>query len=53
MLEFRNDGSGPKFYENGKEVPAPRGGGLGVQDNPMEELLRRMKERRGSGSLRT
>lgn len=48
-FEFRNDGSGPRFFENGKEVPAPQGGGLEVQENPMEELLRRMMEGRGMG----
>ena len=47
-FEFRNDGTGLRFMQNGQEV-RPEGGGQGVQNNPMEELLRRLMERNGEG----
>ncbi len=52
-FEFRNDGSGPRLWRNGREV-RPNGNfgnpSEGVQTNPMEELLRRLMERHGGGS---
>ena len=47
-FEFKNDGSGPRFWQNGKELENPLGQGQGVQDNPMAELLRRLLENHGS-----
>ncbi|MDB6071427.1 MAG: mucD 6 [Verrucomicrobiales bacterium] len=43
-LEFKNDGTKPRFWQNGQELPNPFSGGADVQDNPMAELLRRLME---------
>ena len=47
-FEFRNDGAGPRFWQDGEEV-RPQRGGQGIQANPMEELLRKLMENHGGG----
>ena len=46
-FEFKNDGSAPRFLQDGREMPNPLDRGQGVQDNPMAELLRRLMEGQG------
>lgn len=48
-LEFKNDGTKPRFWQNGQELPNPFTEGADVQDNPMAELLRRLMESHGEG----
>ena len=48
-FQFKNDGTGPRFWQNGQEMPDRPQGGSGVQDNPMAEMLRRLLEGQGRG----
>jgi len=53
-FEFKDDGSGPRFFQNGREVSPQevqkqRGQADPGQDGPMAELLRRLMEGHGGG----
>ena len=48
-FEFRNDGTGPRFRQNGQEMPPRQQGSSGIQDNPMADLLKRLLEGHSRG----
>lgn len=53
-FEFRNDGSGPRFFKNGKEVKPGAGGQVNPSDEMQKEMQKQMedllREHLGEGS---
>jgi serine protease Do len=55
-FEFKNDGTGPRFFKNGQEMQNPfraQGGNEGVQDNPLDLLRKLMEEAHGNPGERS
>ncbi len=43
-FEFRNDGSGPRFFKNGKEVKPGAGGQINPADEMQKEMQKQMED---------
>ena len=43
-FEFRNDGSGPRFFKNGKEVKPEAGGQINPADEMQKEMQKQMED---------